>query len=103
MTVPTARPITQPQTATPTVSAAFATSSFRELRKTAFWRLKTTGVACPPSEAVSVRLNLELACAIGNGTVDELVADLAAERAEWATQRPALSTTAAPRPNPPPA
>ena len=48
-------------------------------------RQKISGVAYPPAAAASVRLTLELAAAIGNGTVDHLVADLEAERADWAT------------------
>ena len=42
----------------------------------------------PASEAASVRLTLELAAALGNGTTDAFIADLEAEGAEWAAQRP---------------
>ncbi len=65
-------------------------------------RQKISGIAYPPAAAASVRLTLELAAAIGNGTVDHLVADLEAERADWSTHRPAIAPTATPGPSPPP-
>jgi hypothetical protein len=61
-------------------------------------RQKISGIAYPPSDAASVRLTLELAAAIGNGTVDHLVADLEAERADWATHRPAAPAQGIPPP-----
>jgi hypothetical protein len=65
-------------------------------------RQKISGIAYQPADAASVRLTLELAAAIGNGTVDHLVADLEAERADWANHRPAITPTATPGPSPPP-
>jgi hypothetical protein len=66
-------------------------------------RQKISGVAYPPSETASVRLTLELAAALGNGTVDACVADLKSERADWATHRPAFPSTPPPPPISPPA
>lgn len=54
-------------------------------------RQKISGIGYPPGQAATVRVTLELAAAIANGTVDQLIADLEAERAEWATHRPAPS------------
>jgi ABC-type amino acid transport substrate-binding protein len=61
-------------------------------------RQKISGVAYPPGEAQSVWLSLELAAALGNGTVDSFVADLETERVEWAANRPASAPTCAPPP-----
>ncbi|MGZ4737499.1 MAG: hypothetical protein ACXV8R_18015 [Acidimicrobiia bacterium] len=61
-------------------------------------RQKISGIAYPPADAAAVRLTLELAAAIGNGTVDQLVADLEAERADWATHRPAAPRQQLPPP-----
>jgi len=63
-------------------------------------RQKISGVAYPPAAAATVRLNLELAAALGNGTVDAFLADLQAERADWAAKRPLASPVT---PAPPPA
>jgi hypothetical protein len=62
-------------------------------------RQKISGVAYPVAEAASVRLGLELAAALGNGTVDSFIADLEAERAQWATQRPAGPPPSGPPPS----
>lgn len=59
-------------------------------------RQKISGVAYPSSQAASVRLHLELAAALGNGTVEAFIADMQAERTEWAAQRPIPAPAQAP-------
>ena len=59
-------------------------------------RQKVSGVSYPVGEAVAVSLFLELGSAIANGTVDRLVAELEAQRAEHAQHRPPTPALPAP-------
>jgi hypothetical protein len=56
-------------------------------------RQKISGIGYPVTEAASVRVDLELAASIANGTADTFIADLEAERVSWAAQRPQPTPT----------
>jgi hypothetical protein len=54
-------------------------------------RQKVSGLAYDADQAGDIRLCLDLAQAVATDTVDMLVADLEAERTEWASHRPTAS------------